>query len=403
MGRPRVSRPSPRKGKPTRSRSRDRSILFLTGTRADFGKLKPLIEATSRTPGLKTAIFATGMHMLARYGATVNEIRKAGFRNIFTYINQDGSRATQMDLVLATTVQGISHYIRENPPDLLVVHGDRIETLAGAIVGALNNILVAHIEGGEVSGTIDELIRHAVTKLSHLHFVANKVARNRLLQMGERSESVFTIGSPDVDVMLSGRLPGLREVKAKYGIPFDAYLLLLYHPVTTELTLLRDHVASVFQAVKASGMKAVVIYPNNDAGSEVILEKLDELRGDGQFRIIPSMRFEYFLTLLKNAVAIVGNSSAGVREAPVYGVPTINVGTRQLNRYRYASIVDVADDAAKVLDAMRNLPRGVAPSLHFGKGDSGRQFRECLLDPKLWNTPRQKQFRDAAPRSKGRT
>ena len=201
MGRPRVSRPSPRKGKPTRSRSRDRHILFLTGTRADFGKLKPLIEATSRTPGLKTSIFATGMHMLARYGATVHEIRKAGFRNIFTYINQDGSRATQMDLVLATTVQGIAHYVRENPPDLLVVHGDRIETLAGAIVGALNNILVAHIEGGELSGTIDELIRHAVTKLSHLHFVANRVARNRLLQMGERSESVFTIGSPDVDVM----------------------------------------------------------------------------------------------------------------------------------------------------------------------------------------------------------
>jgi UDP-N-acetylglucosamine 2-epimerase (hydrolysing) len=220
--------------------------------------------------------------------------------------------------------------------------------------------------------------------------------------MGERSDSVFTIGSPDVDVMLSGRLPGLAAVRAKYGIPFREYLLVLYHPVTTELPHLRDHVASLFRAVQASGMKTVVIYPNNDAGSEVILEKLDELRGDPQFRIIPSMRFEYFLTLLKNAAAIVGNSSAGIREAPVYGVPTINVGTRQLNRYRYASIVDVADDAAKVQEALRNLPRGVAPSLHFGKGDSGRQFRECLLDPRLWETPRQKQFRDVAPRRRGR-
>ncbi len=381
--------------RPAQGRSRNRRVLFLTGTRADFGKLKPLIEATSRTPGFETAIFATGMHMLARYGATVNEIRKAKFANIFTYINQDGSRATQMDLVLATTVQGIGHYVREYPPDLLVVHGDRIETLAGAIVGALNNILVAHIEGGEVSGTIDELIRHAVTKLSHLHFVANTEARNRLLQMGERKDSVFTIGSPDVDVMLSGRLPSLKAVKAKYGIPFAKYVLLLYHPVTTELPLLREHTNAVFDAVKASGMNAVVIYPNNDAGAEVVLEKIQEIRRDRQFRVIPSMRFEYFLSLLKSAVAIVGNSSAGIREAPVYGVPTINVGTRQLNRYRYASIMDVDEDEVAVLDALRNLPTGVAPSLHFGRGDSGRLFRKCLLDPRLWKTCRQKQFRDA--------
>jgi UDP-N-acetylglucosamine 2-epimerase (hydrolysing) len=394
MVRPRIARP--RRRRRPEIKPPERRILFLTGTRADFGKLKPLIEATSRTDGFETAIFATGMHMLARYGATVNEIRKAKFANIFTYINQDGSRATQMDLVLATTVQGIGHYIREYPPDLLVVHGDRIETLAGAIVGALNNILVAHIEGGEVSGTVDELIRHAVTKLSHLHFVANDVARNRLLQMGERAESVFTIGSPDVDVMLSDRLPSLTAVKAKYGIPFAEYVLLLYHPVTTELPALRRHAAAVFEAVKSSGMNAVVIYPNNDAGAEVILERIDEVRGDRQFRVIPSMRFEYFLALLKNAVAIVGNSSAGVREAPVYGVPTINVGTRQLNRYRYASIVDVPDDKRAVLEALRNLPTGIAPSLHFGKGESGRLFRKCLLDPRLWETCRQKQFRDVA-------
>lgn len=393
MVRSRVTRPSRRRRPEVQPPGR--RILFLTGTRADFGKLKPLIEATSRTKGFEAAIFATGMHMLARYGATVNEIRKAKFENIFTYINQDGSRATQMDLVLATTVQGIGHYVREYPPDLLVVHGDRIETLAGAIVGALNNILVAHIEGGEVSGTVDELIRHAVTKLSHLHFVANDIARNRLLQMGERADSVFTIGSPDVDVMLSSRLPSLATVKAKYGIPFGKYLLLMYHPVTTELPLLREHVASVFEAIRASGMNVVVIYPNNDAGAEVILEKIEEVRGDRRFRVIPSMRFEYFLTLLKNATAIVGNSSAGVREAPVYGVATINVGTRQLNRYSYASILDVPEDAKAILRALRHLPTGVAPSLHFGKGDSGRLFQECLRDPRLWETCRQKQFRDA--------
>src|SRR6266705_1787677 len=126
-----------------------------------------------------------------------------------------------MDLVLANTVQGLGHFVREFPQDLIVVHGDRVETLAGAIVGALRNILVAHIEGGEVSGTVDELIRHAVSKLSHLHFVANTEFAERLVQMGENEDSVFVIGSPEIDIMLSENLPGLEEVRKHYEIPLD--------------------------------------------------------------------------------------------------------------------------------------------------------------------------------------
>ncbi len=176
------------------------------------------------------------MHMLARYGSTVNEITKAGFTRLYPHINQDGAVTSQMDLVLATTIQGLGHYIREFPPDLIVVHGDRLEALAGAAVGAFTNTLVAHVEGGERSGTVDELVRHAVTKLSHLHFVANDdEARLRLIQMGETSSSIFVIGSPDIDIMLSDALPGIDEVKEKYGIPFDEYAILIYHPVTTEL------------------------------------------------------------------------------------------------------------------------------------------------------------------------
>src|SRR5664280_207607 len=163
--------------------SSTRSILFVTGTRADFGKLKPLISEVAKSEAFQYRIFVTGMHMLSRYGSTVKEVFDCGFKNIFGYINQDGSGSTGMDLALANTIQGLGHYVREFPPDLLVVHGDRIEALAGAIVGALHNVLVAHIEGGEVSGTVDELLRHAISKLSHLHFVANEEARNRLIQM----------------------------------------------------------------------------------------------------------------------------------------------------------------------------------------------------------------------------
>ncbi len=371
-----------------------KKILFITGTRADYAKVRPLMEEVERAEGFECHIFVTGMHTLARYGSTFDEINKAGFRNVFLYMNQLADSSSAMDIVLANTIQGLAHYLREFPPDLIVVHGDRVETLAGAVVGALNNVLVAHIEGGELSGTVDELIRHAVSKLSHVHFVANEQARNRLVQMGEVEESVFVTGSADVDVMLSDRLPALEEALARYDIPFTEYGLLLYHPVTTELAVLRRNVSNVIAAVKDSGWNFIVIYPNNDKGSEVILESIRDLESSPKFRVIPSVRFEFFLCMLKYATAIVGNSSAGVREAPVYGVPAINIGTRQLNRFDYPSIIHVEESTSAILQAMNHLPVEVPPTFHFGVGDCADRFMAALEEPELWNTPRQKQFRD---------
>ena len=368
-------------------------ILFVSGTRADFGKLKPLIEHVKQSEDFTYSIFATGMHMLERYGLTVLEIRQAGFDKIFPYRNQDGAVNAQMDLVLANTIQGLGSYIRDFGPDLIVVHGDRVETLAGAIAGVLNNVLVAHIEGGEVSGTIDELLRHSVSKLSHLHFVSNRQARTRLIQMGEAEETIFVIGSPDIDIMLSDRLPSLQAVQERYEIPFDRYAVVAYHSVTSELHLLKEHIEQVLDGLQKVDLNYVVIYPNNDSGADVIINALDRFRGNPSVRVIPSMRFEYFLVLLKHAQAIVGNSSAGIREAPVYGVPVVNIGTRQMNRFNHASIVNVLENAAAIRHAMTNLPAGVA-SRHFGKGDSARRFMVELRRPTLWDTPRQKYFRD---------
>lgn len=371
-----------------------KKVLFVSGTRADFGKIKPLIQQVKESEDFSYQIFATGMHMLSIYGMTVIEIQKAGFDNIYSFINQDSAITSQMDLVLATTVQGLAYYVREYKPDLLVVHGDRVESLAGAIVGALNNILVAHVEGGERSGTVDELIRHAITKLSHIHFVSNKEARNRLIQMGEMPDSIFVIGSPDIDVMLSDQLPELDAVKDKYGISFQEYCIFIYHPVTTEIEDLAAHIREVVDALIESKLNYVMIYPNNDIGADIIMQELNRLKGNPFMRMIPSMRFEHFLTLLKNAKVIVGNSSAGIREAPVYGVPTINIGTRQMNRYEYESIINVDYGRGDILKALNNLPHSVKPSLHFGKGESAKLFVKELNNESLWNTPRQKQFID---------
>ncbi|HSD13283.1 MAG TPA: UDP-N-acetylglucosamine 2-epimerase, partial [Flavobacterium sp.] len=178
-----------------------RKILFLTGTRADFGKIKSLIQILENHHDFEVFVFVTGMHLLKEYGYTLLEIERCGFSNVHTFENH--THETTMDLTLAKTIEGLSSYVKTCEPDMIVIHGDRVEALAGAIVGSLNNILVSHIEGGEVSGTIDEFIRHSTSKMSHVHFVSNQQAKKRLIQMGELSESVFTIGSPDVDIMFS--------------------------------------------------------------------------------------------------------------------------------------------------------------------------------------------------------
>jgi UDP-N-acetylglucosamine 2-epimerase (hydrolysing) len=370
-----------------------RRIVFLTGTRADFGKLKPLIETCLKSGDFEVHVFATGMHMQAKYGSTVDEIRKCGYPNIFCYINHTSEET--MDRTLAKTIEGLSGFVAEVMPDLIVVHGDRVEALAGAIVGALNNIRVAHVEGGEVSGTIDELIRHAVSKMSHSHFVANDEAQNRLLQMGEQENSVFVIGSPDIDIMKSETLPGLQEARARYDITFATHAILMFHPVTTEFENMGEHARAVVEAVLECGDEFIVIYPNNDRGSGSILAAYEKLRGSARFRIFPSVRFEFFLVLLKHATYIVGNSSAGVREAPYYGVPCVNIGTRQNNRVQHGEIHHCGYGKDEILRAIEAARISKPEKLRlFGDGTSAPRFLAILRDPAFWAINRQKQFRD---------
>lgn len=370
-----------------------KKILFLTGTRADFGKLKSLITKVEEHPEFDVHIFVTGMHMIAKYGMTANEVEKAGFKSLYKYINQNGHDS--MDVILAKTIQGLSDYVKELTPDMIVIHGDRVEAMAGSIVGSLNNILVAHIEGGEVSGTIDDLIRHSVSKLSHLHFVSNEVAKSRLIQLGESEHSVFVIGSPDLDVMNSGTLPSLDDVKQRYDIGFDDYAIFMYHPVTTELDKLPEHISESISAIIESGKNFVVIYPNNDHGSEIIINELSRLENNPRFRVFPSIRFECFLTLLKNTKVMVGNSSAGIREVPFYGKPTINIGTRQKNRSSAKSIINVEENASSIVNAISISESQLFEKVEeFGRGNSDELFLNALKKEELWNTSKQKLFCD---------
>lgn len=371
-----------------------KKILFLTGTRADFGKIKPLISILEDQPEFEVFVFVTGMHLQEIYGYTLIEIERCNFKNVFIFENH--THETTMDLTLAKTIEGLSNYCKSIKPDMIVVHGDRVETLAGAIVGSLNNILVAHIEGGEVSGTVDELIRHSVSKLSHIHFVSNTEAAKRLIQMGEISESVFTIGSPDIDVMFSNTLPSLETVKEYYQISFENYALVMFHPVTTEFQVMQQAAKVFVDCLLQDYRNYVVIFPNNDLGSQFILDEFKRLGQNTRFRIFPSLRFEYFLTLLKNSQFIIGNSSAGIREAPYYGIPIINVGTRQQNRAINADIVNTDYSMISIKEALSiiNLHKVKVTTTDFGQGNSKKMFLDSLKKNDIWQLNHQKKFKD---------
>jgi UDP-N-acetylglucosamine 2-epimerase (hydrolysing) len=368
-----------------------KKIVFLTGTRADFGKLKSLIEIANQH--FEVHLFATGMHMDKKYGFTVREIEKCGYSNIFKFINHDDT--SNMDITLSRTIEGFANYTRLIQPDLIVIHGDRIEALAGATVGALNNILVAHIEGGEVSGTVDELIRHAVSKLSHIHFVAHEEAKERLLQMGEQASSIYVIGSPDMDAMLSSTLPKLDEIRNAYNFRFESYAVSMFHPVTTEYEMMHLYAEQYVNALLESTDNFIVIYPNNDKGSEFILRQLSRLTDIDRFKIYPSVRFEAFLVMMKYAKFIIGNSSAGIREAPYYGIPTINVGTRQSGRSNNNDIIHVSYSTSDILLGIDKAKQTTIKAKRlFGDGRSNKKFLDIVTNDGFWQTTKQKIFKD---------
>ena len=370
-------------------------ILFITGTRADYGKIKSLMKTMDNSERYEVFIYVSGMHLLSQYGSTYREVLKDGYQNVHVAFGQQ--QTDDMSYNLGVVLTNLAVYVSQVQPDMILVHGDRIDALAGAITGALNNILVAHIEGGEISGTIDDSIRHAISKFAHLHFVCNEEAKKRIIQLGESDKHIFVIGSPDIDIMLSDELPSLAETKKYYDISFEEYAIFMYHPVTTEVSELGEHITKVVQALRSSGKNYVVIYPNNDLGTEIILEKIQKLDAEENFAVYPSIRFEYFLTLLKHALFIIGNSSAGIRESGIYGVPAIDIGTRQNGRYDKKTLKNVQHVEEKVediLEAIRDAETYAIPCHNFGMGNSTERFLKILEREETWECEVQKRFVD---------
>lgn len=369
-----------------------RNLLFLTGTRADFGKLEPL-AAAARDAGHRVTFFVTGMHMMDRWGLTKLEVSRMPGVAVHEFLNQ--RPGDPQDAVLAKTVTGFSDYASELKPDLIVIHGDRVEALAGALVAAMNYVRSAHVEGGEVSGTIDEVFRHCNTKLCTHHFVSSDAAARRVMALGEPAGSVHVIGSPELDFHARPSGLTLDEVRAHYDIPFADYGVAVFHPVTSEQATMGAQARALFGALQASGRRFVVIAPNNDPGSDAIFATLDGLPKD-RFRVLPSMRFAHFSELMKSAACMVGNSSAGVREAPFLGLPSLDIGTRQANRSDAGSVTACEASDSAAITAFLADQWGHRHPTHagFGQGAAASRFVQVLGQQAFWDRPLQKAFQD---------
>lgn len=354
-----------------------KSIVFITGTRADYGKLKPLIKKAQNS--FNTHIFVCGMHLLPQYGTTSNYILNDGYENV--HFANDIVFAGKMDVDLASTIVSLNSYINNVKPDLIIVHGDRIDALAGAISGMLNNILVGHVEGGEITGTVDETIRHSISKMAHYHFVANYESKLRVLQLGERRENIHVIGSPDIDIMLSQKLPKLDDVKEKNKIEFSEFAILIYHPVTTEVEAIKNNIRQLLKATEASEKNYIVIYPNNDLGGDIVIGQIEKFKTHNNYKLFRSLPFEDFLVLLKNALFIIGNSSSGVRQACVYGIPAIDIGSRQQGRYPKAFLKNIqhaTENSREILACINRTNYHNFSSNYFGEGNSANLFIDIL-------------------------
>ena len=371
-----------------------KKIVIVTSTRADYGKLKSIILKIQKNKNFTTKVFVTGMHNLKLYGHTIKEIKKDKIKNLVIFKNQ--KKNSSMNKILINTIRGFSRFIDENKPDLVILHGDRVEPLGCAISSVLNNIRIIHIEGGEVSGTVDEMLRHAISKLSHIHFTSNKIAKKRLIQMGENKKSIFVTGSPDIDLIKSENLPELSKVKKRYGIKFERFAIAIFHPVTTEINKLENHSRIFFEALKKTKKNFVITYPNNDLGANIIFKEIFKLKRNKKFKIFPSIRFEYFLTLLKNSDFIIGNSSCGIIEAPYYNVPTINIGNRQKNRIKKNKLIKNVDFNQKIiLNTIKEIKKSkMIKKSFFGNGKSARIINYLINSKELWKINLQKNFID---------
>ena len=370
-----------------------RKVCVVVTARPSYSRIRSVLEAVRDHNDLELQLVVAASALLERYGNAAEVIEAEGFeiaRRVYMIVEGENlvssAKSTGFGLAeLSTTFDDLA-------PDVVVSVADRFETMATAVAAAYMNIPLAHVQGGEVTGSIDEKVRHAITKLADLHFVATPHARERVVRMGERPDSVFVTGCPSIDVaeraVASGvALPELGGVGGDVDLAED-FLVVLQHPVTTEYDSARDQVLETLHAVHDLGIPALWFWPNVDAGSDGTSKGIRifrEQHGELPIRFVKNLPPEDFLRLLKRSRGIVGNSSVAIRECSYLGVPAVDIGTRQRGRDRGANVVEAGYDRAEIAGAVRaQLARGpVKSDPLYGDGLAGARIAAHLATAPL--------------------
>ena len=374
-----------------------RKIAVFTGNRSEYGLQFPILRALSQDPRLEYFLLAGGAHLQKDFGATLSEIAQDGFqvhREVEIPMDQDTPFATAQ--AIGTGILSLSRHLDELRPDFLMVYGDRYEGFLAMITGTQMNIPTAHIEGGDYTegGALDDSVRHAMTKLAHIHFATNRQAVERILRLGEESWRVFDVGLPSLDLIKAGSYTGPAKISTDLSLdPNRPIILFCQHSVSTEFDQAAQQVRPALQALKRlakEGWQVVVTYPNNDAGGRRIVEELGTLVGCPGVQVTKSLgraRFHGVLNLIgrKGRGCLAGNSSAGIKETPAFGCPTVNIGSRQQGRLRAENVLDAGYGEDDIYAAIRRCveddvfcQKCRSCENPYGAGNAGSRITEIL-------------------------
>ncbi|EDS76855.1 UDP-N-acetylglucosamine 2-epimerase [Clostridium botulinum C str. Eklund] len=364
-----------------------RKIAVITGTRADYGIYYSVLKAIENHKDLELSLIVCGMHLSPEFGMTIEEIQKDGFKiddKIDTILSSDSGSA--MAKSIGITLMGLTQSLERINPDILLILGDRGEMIAGALAAVHMNIPVAHIHGGEVTGTVDESVRHSITKLAHIHFPANEDSKERIIKMGEEAKNVYVVGAPGIDYIKNTKYLTREEVLKRFDLRDDKIFMMTQHPVTTEKHMVSNQIEETLSAIAKLGIQTVISYPNSDNGGREIIKVIEKYREKYDFlKVFKNLSQVEYLSLLNTADVMIGNSSSGIIEAPSFKLPVVNIGTRQQGRLRACNIVDVSYSKKEILQAInkvlydeefrKNLEKCENP---YGDGQAGIRIAEIL-------------------------
>lgn len=393
-----------------------REIVAILVDRANYGRMKPILRVLSARAGLRTRVVCTGTMLLDRFGMAMQNVEEDGFPiDGKVYLELEGSTPVTMAKSLGIAVMELTSELARLRPDILLVIGDRYEALAATLAAAYLNICIAHIQGGEVSGSIDESARHAMTKLAHYHFPATRRAAEYLVRMGERPETVFLVGCPSGDLALNEDLRLTPDVLNSHGVgavldPRRPFLTVVFHPVTTEFGSEIAQVKALYDAVSALGMQTCWLWPNIDAGSDNVSKFLRAQRernhheSDRWLRAVKHFKPIDFLKVMGGSACLVGNSSSFVRDASFVGTPVVLVGNRQDGRETAEHVTRVPPEASQILGAIQEqVAHGRYPgSQLYGRGDAAEQIVARLAEVPIYHQKRLAYVRDEREEPAGR-